>query len=146
MDHIIETETISRLKFIGKIKKGDKINVKYMYTQTDNFFTRFSRSFLYQDNRSNTLTFIREIVMASLELLKKWYEELESNKSRCKNIIIDLKNCKTGLSNLKETYVYDLKFTCDVDILLEIITIKIEELTNSCVYSSEDEGHEHTEV
>ncbi len=46
-------EVISSLKFIGKLKKGDKINTKFMYTQPDGVWTRFSRTFINQDDPIN---------------------------------------------------------------------------------------------
>jgi hypothetical protein len=50
-------ETISRLKFIGKIQIGDKVNLKFMYMQPDGLMTQLSRS-INQDNRTKTLIFL----------------------------------------------------------------------------------------
>ena len=44
-------ETISRLKFIGKIQIGDKINIKDMYLQTDGLLTQVART-IFQENIS----------------------------------------------------------------------------------------------
>ena len=52
-----DKEVISRLKFIGKIQKGEKINVKYMFVQPKGIATRISRTIINQDNRNNTLNF-----------------------------------------------------------------------------------------
>ena len=54
---------ISRLKFIGKVQKGDKINVKYMFIQPDGIFTRISRSLINHDNRNNTLNFVCKLIV-----------------------------------------------------------------------------------
>ena len=46
----------------------------------------------------------------------------------CLNLVNDLKNSKNGIINLKETYNNDIKFTCDLDTLLEIIEAKLSEI------------------
>ena len=46
-------ETISRLKFIGKIQIGEKVNLKYMNIQTDGLITQLTR-ILNQENRNKT--------------------------------------------------------------------------------------------
>ena len=33
-----------------------------------------------------------------------------------------------GLLNLKETYSYDIKFCCDIDVLLQMINAKLSEI------------------
>ena len=48
----------------------------------------------------------------------------------CMNILNDLKISKSGLLNLKETYSFDTKFCCDIDVLLEMIEAKLIELDN----------------
>ena len=45
-------DTISKLKFITKIKKGDKINIKNMSIYPDGFLTKILRTFISVDNRS----------------------------------------------------------------------------------------------
>ena len=42
------------------------------------------------------------------------------------NVITDLHNALAGLKNLKKTYDNDVKFKCDIDILLEKIQTTLE--------------------
>ena len=51
-----QRETISKLKFLGKIKKGEKINVKEMSLQTESYLTAASRTIWFVDNRNNTMS------------------------------------------------------------------------------------------
>jgi hypothetical protein len=37
-------EVISKLKFIGKLKKGEKVNTKQMYVQEEGLMTTLSRT------------------------------------------------------------------------------------------------------
>jgi hypothetical protein len=120
-------EVISRLKFIGKLQKGEKINVKLMYVQQDGIVTQMARTLL-QDNRSKTLSFIQDTVNRSFELIA-FYDKTNkvSEQIMCKNLYEDLKKSKNGLVNLKDTYMEDIKFCCDLDTLLQLIDAKLSE-------------------
>lgn len=130
-------EIISRLKFIGKLKKGEKINTRYMYVQPDGFGTMLSRTFFYQDNRGNTLNFCQETINRSFELLITYERsETPSDKVMATHLLNDLKQSTTGLVNMKTTYVTDTKFCCDMDTLLEYINAKLDRYNKQ---SNEDE-------
>ena len=47
------------------------------------------------------------------------------------NIVNDLKSSKNGLQNLKETYNNDIKFMCDIDVLIQIIDAKLLEMNDN---------------
>jgi hypothetical protein len=121
-------ETISRLKFIGKIQIGDKVNLKFMYMQPDGLMTQLSRS-INQDNRTKTLIFLQDTINKTFEIFK-FYEKSENNSEQimCFNLYNDLKSSKQGLNNLKETYSTDVKFTCDIDTLIQTIDGKIADM------------------
>ncbi len=136
-------EVISRLKFIGKLQKGEKINVRLLYVQPEGVITQFSRTFLYQDNRSKTLSFIQDVITRSFELLAYYDKSIQvSERIISNNIIIDLKKSKIGLVNLKETYCDDNKFCCDIDTLVQLIDSKLVEYdfnkTSSLLFHTED--------
>lgn len=123
-------ETISRLKFIGKIQIGDKIDLKNMHLQTDGLLTQISRT-INQENRNKTLVFLQDTINKAFEILKCYDKSFKnSDKIMCLNILNDLKSSKSGLLNLKETYSFDIKFCCDIDVLLEMIEAKLIELEN----------------
>ena len=123
-------ETISRVKFIGKIQIGEKVNLKYMYIQNDGIITQLSR-IIFQDNRSKTLTFLQDTINKSFEIIKCYQKsKKQSEKIMCANLVEDLKNSKLGLINLKETYTDDIKFCCDIDTLLQMIEAKLSESSN----------------
>lgn len=124
-----EDDNISRLKFIGKIKKGDKINLKYMYVQQNNIFTKINRSFFSVDNRSNTLNFITDTIKKGFEELKVHIDNNTIFDSTiASNMVVDLDNCKNGLTNLKDTYNDDVMFCCKIDTILQEIDARIEEI------------------
>ena len=125
-----DKEVISRLKFIGKVQKGEKINVKYMFVQPEGIATRISRTLIHQDNRSNTLNFLRGTIARTFEIISTYTTSTkESHRHISIHVINDLRQAKNGLNNLKDTYLDDIKFTCDIDTLLQEIDAKLAEIT-----------------
>jgi hypothetical protein len=51
----LNEDVISKLKFLGRVQKGEKINVRHMFVQPDGLATKISRSFINLDSRGNTL-------------------------------------------------------------------------------------------
>jgi hypothetical protein len=120
------SEVISRLKFIGKLKKGEKINTRHMYVQQAGYTTSFSRTFLYQDNRGNALDLIQDTISRAFELLITYQRsEKDCDKTMYKHLVKDLSAAIVGLVNLKFTYLEDTKFCCDMDTILEGINARL---------------------
>ena len=120
------SEVISKLKLIGKLQNGDKLNTKYVFIQKDGFLTRLSRWLYWQDNRANTINFVRNTIYSTFSLIITLQK---SNKKYDKlillNIVEDLDNAKAGMINLKNTYSDDVKFCCDVETLLEAVDVEL---------------------
>ena len=121
----MENDLLARLKLIGKIKQNDKLNVKKMFIQPDNFLTRLSRSFIFVDDRENTHLFIVTTIEKSFELIKT-----EATKAAL--ILTDLQQAVEGIRNLKQTYVEDQFFCCKIDVLLEDTEMRIGALKPFC--------------
>lgn len=124
-------EVVSRLKFISRINKGEKINVRsaYPFVQQDDMSTRLSRTFYYKDNRGNALNFVRNTIDRSFEILNLYQKSRKkSEKALCNNIVTDLKRAKNGINNLRETYTTDTMFCCDLDTILQEIDAKLMEI------------------
>ena len=119
-------EVIARIKFIGRLQKGEKINTRRYVVQSDGLITNFIRTFWEQDNRSNTLSFLQETIRSAFRLLEQFDKANTKESLALKNLLSqDLKSVITGLANLKFTYVKDIKFCCDVDTLLELVVTKL---------------------
>ena len=124
---ITNKETISRLKFIGKIQINEKIDLKTMSIMQDGIFTQLSRT-VFQDNRNKTLVFLQDTINKAFEIIKCYgNSNKNSDKLMCLNLIHDLKNSRNGFNNLKETYASDIKFCCDIDVFLQMIDAKLSE-------------------
>jgi hypothetical protein len=121
-------EIMSRLKFIGHIEKDEKINVRHVNRQPNNLITKFSRTIIYPDNRSNALKFIKDVVSRSFEIIEHYI--YQNNVIITQGIVNDLINARQGLINLKYTYNDDTKFCCDMDVIIETIATKVSSLKN----------------
>lgn len=140
-----DNDVISKLKFIGKIKKGEKINVKNMYVQPDSLATKISRSFINYDSRDNALNFIISVLKRSFDILN--LHIIESNKNNaemmvCTNLIRDLKESKVGIENLKDTYSDDVMFCCKIETLIQEIDAKLLEIENKNKIDNESKKKE----
>ncbi len=123
-----QEEVISRLKFIGRIEKDEKINTRHVNRQPDSLFTRISRTLIYPDNRNNTLKFSRDVINRTFEIIQ--VKKIENDN--IKGLVKDLEQAKNGLLNLKHTYSDDTKFGCDIEVLVEQITSKLEIIQSGC--------------
>jgi hypothetical protein len=124
-----DKEVMSRLKFIGKVQKGEKINVKYMFIQPEGIITRISRTIINQDCRENTLNFVRNTITSTFQIINIYSSSTkDSQKHICLNIIQDLKHSTKGITNLKNTYRDDVKLGCDLDTLLQEIDAFLVEI------------------
>ena len=148
-------EIKSRLKFISNVKVGDKINVKFMTIQKDSFFTKLSRTFYYE-NRQNSLILIKDTIHRTFEIIES-EPSFISKEYNLEMMKIDLYNCKVGIENLKQTYLGDIKFCCDLDTIIQEIeqklpkTSKPQETTtisipNAIVVSSETPSNTNTNL
>lgn len=122
-------EIISKLKFIGKVRQGEKINIRNMVVQQEGLLTKISRSFISVDNRMNTLDFIKTTISRSFQLVYTFVASgSTSYKKMASNIISDIEFSKTGIKNIQGTYSTDIMMSCKLDAILEDIDAKLMEL------------------
>ena len=127
MEH--NNDILSKLKFISRIQKGEKINVNGLYIQTEGYATTISRTFVRPESRQQTLSFLQTTIEKSIELIREYIssENYAKNLSSL-NIIDDLTESKKGVNNLKTTYSEDIMFGCNMDSLIQNIDIEISDI------------------
>ena len=136
-------DVIPKLKFISKLNKGDKINVKNLYIQQNNFMDKINRTFFNIDDRTNTLMFVSNTLKKGFELFLQHIDSTSPfDVILCQNIVNDLKNSKNGMLNLKETYSDDIMFVCKIDALIEETDAKLAEIQNKYKDEKKDEKKE----
>lgn len=134
----ITSEVLSKLKFIGKIQPSEKINVKYMYVQQDTWLTKFFRTIFSPDNRANALSFFRNTIDKSFEILNA-NKGIPEKAKMVENIIRDVEMSTIGINNFRETYKTDLMFCCEIDTFVQSIMLRLDDVRQSISESTEEE-------
>lgn len=122
-------EVISRVKFIGLVKRDEKINTRLILKQPNTIYTKLTRWLVFPDNRANTLKFITSTMCRAFEILEKFLTDGETELAR--SLIGDIEHAKNGLYNLIETYQADTKLCCDFSVLLQNMDAKLGALKKS---------------
>ena len=128
-------EILSRLKLIGHVKSSEKLNVKHLFVQPDNWITSIKRTWITHDTRENSLKFISQTLNKSFTLLYLYSRsKKKSEREICRFITEDLKKAKIGICNLKSTYSEDIMFCCTLDTLIQDVDSKLKEFVelNPC--------------
>jgi len=131
----MDDDIIPRIKFIGKIQKGEKMNVKHMQIVQDSLLAKIMRSFVHNDTRANTFTFVSTTIKKGFEILMMHIGTNEQfDRSLCQNLIVDLRQCRMGMQNIKDTYIEDLMFCCKMDALMEETDARIQDLESKFAF------------
>ena len=122
-------EIITRLKFLSRVSKGQKVNVKDMTLQDESWITSASRSVWNIDNRNNTMTFIQNTITSAFNMIVLLLKsDSVGDHQICKTIVGDIIKSKQGIQNLKSTYGDDTYFCCGVDTYVQMINAHIADL------------------
>ena len=125
----MDDDIIPRIKFIGRIQKGENVNVKHMNIQQVSLLMKLIRSFIHNDTRANTFTFINNTIKKGFEILSLHLGvDKDYDRSLCQNLTNDLKQCKIGMLNIRETYIEDLMFCCKIDALIEETDARLHDI------------------
>ena len=104
-------ELLSNLKFLSMIQKDQKINVRDMFIQENNWTTSISRTVYKVDNRKNTLHFIQNLISTSFSTCKSLSNlDNKSSYTMLQSLLKGLLNSRSGIENLKYTYKEDIHF------------------------------------
>ncbi len=126
-----QREIITRLKFIGTLQPGNKIDVNNLRIETSDIFTSLKRM-IYGEGRDKTLSFFNHTYERVFEILQSHiHSDKVSEKILCSKIITDLVKSINGLKNIQETYKEDNSFVCNIESIIENIEGKLEELKSS---------------
>lgn len=123
-------DLMTKVKFLGKIKVGDKINTRQnLHLQPDSYYTKFSRTLVLQDSRTNALIFVYDTIKQSLDYLDLLIKNVSSvNKIHINVLLKDLKNAKSGIKNLSETYISDHYIISELETIMQSIQFKLDEV------------------
>ena len=138
-------EILTRIKFIGTINSGEKLDTRNMKIENNTILTPFKRM-VFGEGRDTTFQFLHHtierafIIMHSLANTDKI-----SDKMCCSNIMKDLDKATIGLRNMQHTYKDDKMFVCNLETLIETIEARMVEakqkypqIVQSTSYSNSD--------
>lgn len=132
----MDMELISKLKFISKLRPGQKINTHSMTIQEDTYYNSIIRT-IFSDNRENAINMFKSI-------LDKSYDTLKSLKQRNQQDLFALfvKNitaCITGLKAFKDTYKNDSLTTSKVEVIIDKIKLVLHSFNVPDIQTPVDE-------
>jgi hypothetical protein len=132
---------MTRLKFIGLIKAGEKIDTRNLSAGSQSKFNSLWR-WWNTESRSDTLNFLTETINRSFEIIQLSLSNPQSDKKLCKIMIDDIGKAVFGILNIQETYIKnynDRIFWCDLQTLIQCIDLKLKNLkeTHSDLFINE---------
>lgn len=133
-------EVIGKLKFLAKIKQGEKINVRGLFVRdNDSIAQRFLRTVHNLctwisasetvESKDATLVFIQDTVNCAITLIGIYNNDTDVFKKQiAKLIVINLENSKSGIGNLILTYKSDRRFISDAEAVIETLEARINSM------------------
>jgi hypothetical protein len=129
-------DIISKLKFISKIEKSEKVasHSSTPYVVADTTWTSILRTFGYSGgSKKDTLDFIKGTTDQALDLVKRCFAMKDQFYVRIAHLIItSLKEADSGIQNLIHTYRNYRLFVSEIETFRKILDVKI----NSILLSS----------
>lgn len=128
-EHSVQS-TISKLKFISKIKEGEKIDVSTLTLCDSSWLSSLYRTLLRRgESREATLIFIRGVIGEAFDLAYIYLcKEERFYRDIGKTIIISLQESKSGLLKLTNSYSDDRMFVSKIEALISTLDTKIKDL------------------
>lgn len=134
---------ITKLKFISKIKSGEKINVRRLFVRDDKSpYQRLMRTVndltVRGESKSETLEFIKFVIDDAINLICVYKSDPnDAFKMRIADMIVqNLNESKQGLSALTGTYSGDILFVSQIEAVMQTLDARISSLMTSLAPSS----------
>jgi len=122
------SETLTRLKFIGTLETGEKLDVRNLKIESNTIITPIKRMF-FGEGREATFAFIYSTIERSFAILYSLAAtDKVSDSMLAANILVDMNKATVGLINLQSTYKDDKMFVCNVETLMQTIQAKMLEV------------------
>jgi len=128
-------DVLSKLKFLSKIQRGEKIDTRKLEFINDSYYNRALRTISPRESRDHSMNFIRGVTDEALVIATKAFSmNSQFEKDIGMMILCALKEMKAGVLNLGGTYDDDRMAVSRIETFLEILDAKITELeTNANV-------------
>ena len=118
----------TRLKFIGMIQPGEKVDVRNLRIESNTMITPIKRMF-FGDSREATYNFCLHTIESAFRLIYSLAANQKiSDDETCVYILRDMQKAIQGLVNIQQTYKEykeDKMFMCKIETLIETVGFKV---------------------
>ena len=130
---------VSKLRFIAKVKPGEKLNVKELFVRDNNIvWQRFLRTMrdkvLWEDGESkeSTQAFIEAVTDEAINLISFYRSDPENdfNAQIADLLTRNLEEAIQGMESLINTYQDDRIYSSKIEATMGTLTLKLETLKN----------------
>lgn len=129
---------ITKLKFLSKIKSGEKINVRQLFVRNnDSIHQRFARTVrnlaFEGESKEETLEFIKFIINDAINLICVYRSDTaDPFKQRIADMIVEnLRQSKQGIKALTGTYSDNILFVSQIEAVVDTLDARIDSLMSS---------------
>lgn len=121
-------EVLSRLKFIGTLQAGERVDVHNQCIENNTILTGIKRMF-YGEGRDATYAFFTNTIERAFAILYSLVAtEKLGDRMVCSHILQDMMKAMNGIKNMQITYQSDKKFMCNLETLVQAVQAKMYEV------------------
>ena len=138
----------ANMKVIGMLQKHSKLRIRRDKLTIDmDDRLQGIRRWIFKDSRNSVLVHIRNTINSAIRISKCFLRDEQTNELRNWTILRmheEMRNCETGLQNLKATYMDDSAMVAALDVLIERLRANHEEIARK--YDSEPQTVGHKKI
>lgn len=134
-------DIVSKLKFIAKIKEGEKVDVQSLIiVDAEQWSSRIYRTLIARgESREATLEFVRNVIGEAFDLAIRYLTRGQEFFRQIGDMIVQsLQESKQGLLNLTKTYRDDRMYTSRIDTLVTTIDTKTSDIQHHLIEREEE--------
>jgi hypothetical protein len=144
MDELVD-KTMANLKLIGMIKKGEKVCLRKGQLNIE-YVDRLQslRRWYNKDSRDVSLIHIRNTINDAIKIAKGLITNNVQSDLKVWTVSAlnqELKNCETGMQNLKTTYIDDPSFLANIEVLLDKCKAQADEIDKALFQFMENQNN-----
>jgi hypothetical protein len=114
--------TIDNLSFLARTQEGEKLFFKEKIRIISSDWGARIRRYYYNENYDSQKKIIKEIVESGLDSMKVFKDNLHFPR-----LIQEFRKAKDGISNLRNTYLLEMRETSELDTIIYMMEQQIED-------------------
>jgi hypothetical protein len=131
----VVNDIISKLRYIAKVKSGEKLNVKELFVRDNNeIWQRFLRTMrngvLWEDGESkeSTLAFLTSVTDEALNLICFYRKEVDNefNNNIADMLTRNLEDALKGMESIIDTYKDNRIFSSQIETMMGTLTLRLK--------------------